>query len=410
LIEFSEEEMLEKIFLKNNHHKICFSEKNLLYLMIYYYDKKINSFYLNNFSKNLNLSYNLIVIDINLLIYLKSNETLKISTLNEFTFSFYSRLYNKLRKNNFIIPIIKHLEYCQEVKNILLDHTNNDFTSSDFKFYNNLVIPSLQQIESSGLYYDKELFKSFYPSKSIVDDYLYTEYNIFTSTGRPSNKFGGINFAALNKETGIRKVFTSRFKEDGQLVEFDFDAYHLQLIANEIDYKFPTDINIHDYLGQQYFGKENLSEDEHEQSKQISFRLLYGGIDEDFKKIEFFNLVSKYISKFWNEMNNTGFYSSPISSRKIFKDQIEKVNKFKAWNYFIQLLETENSVLVIQQVLELLQDKQSKLVLYTYDGFLFDVLNDEWDQLKVELQNIFNSKGFHAKIKSGVNYGELKLV
>ena len=55
----------------------------------------------------------------------------------------------------------------------------------------------------------------------------YTQYNLFTSTGRPSNTFNGINYAALNKEDGSRNRFISRF-ENGMLVEFDFDAYLLQ--------------------------------------------------------------------------------------------------------------------------------------------------------------------------------------
>ena len=38
------------------------------------------------------------------------------------------------------------------------------------------------------------------------DGMFYSEYNLFTSTGRPSNRFGGINFAALNKKDGSRET------------------------------------------------------------------------------------------------------------------------------------------------------------------------------------------------------------
>ena len=47
---------------------------------------------------------------------------------------------------------------------------------------------------------------------------VHSEYNIYTSTGRPSNRFGGTNFAALNKKDGSRKQYISRFK-NGVLVE-----------------------------------------------------------------------------------------------------------------------------------------------------------------------------------------------
>ena len=381
---------LIRTYLNTFPNKIfCIFKKKLLYLV--------------DDSKNL--------VDLEVQLYLNTTNQIKVLSLSDILKSHYERIFGRLNKYNYLVPIAKHIEYCQNIKNDLINYISEDNTIS-FKYYNNLVIPVLQKIESNGLYYDKELFKEFYPDKTnpLKYDNLYTEYNIFTSTGRPSNKFGGINFAALNKKTGLRKIFISRFKEEGKLLEFDFDAYHLQLIANEIDYKFPTDVNLHIYLGRQYFGKDDLTEEEYQQSKEISFRLLYGGIDKDFESIEFFRLVNIYIYRFWTELNNTGQFISPIFKRKLLKENIEEASKYTAWNYFIQLLETENSLVVIYQILQLLKNKKSKLILYTYDSFLFDVVNDEMSELKIELQNIFNKKGFHAKIKEGNNYDELKIV
>jgi hypothetical protein len=56
---------------------------------------------------------------------------------------------------------------------------------------------------------------------------LYSQYNLWTTTGRPSNSFGSVNFAALPPEK--RKGFVA---ENDSLIEFDFDAYHLRLIAD----------------------------------------------------------------------------------------------------------------------------------------------------------------------------------
>ncbi len=39
----------------------------------------------------------------------------------------------------------------------------------------------------------------------------WTEYHPYTLTSRPSNNFGGINYAALNKDDGSRDRFVSRF-------------------------------------------------------------------------------------------------------------------------------------------------------------------------------------------------------
>ena len=43
--------------------------------------------------------------------------------------------------------------------------------------------------------------------------------------------------AALNKEDGTREKYISRFK-NGSIIECDFDAYHLRLMAKVVDYKF----------------------------------------------------------------------------------------------------------------------------------------------------------------------------
>ena len=101
---------------------------------------------------------------------------------------------------------------------------------------------------------------------------LYNHYNLYTSTGRPSNKHGGVNYAALNKEDGSRESFVSRF-EQGMLLEFDYDAYHVRLIADIIDYNLPNG-SIHEYFGKQYFGNDKLTKDQYEESKKITFRLL----------------------------------------------------------------------------------------------------------------------------------------
>ena len=47
-----------------------------------------------------------------------------------------------------------------------------------------------------------------------------------------------------------------------------------------------------DYLLQ---GKDTISDQEYADSKKITFRLLYGGIDKDFEKIPFFGKTKSYI-------------------------------------------------------------------------------------------------------------------
>ena len=68
-------------------------------------------------------------------------------------------------------------------------------------------------------------------SYSLNGSKIYTQYNLNTTTKRPSNSFNGINFAALSKTNGSRKAFVP---ENDKFLEFDIDSYHPTLIANQI--------------------------------------------------------------------------------------------------------------------------------------------------------------------------------
>ena len=62
---------------------------------------------------------------------------------------------------------------------------------------------------------------------------------------------------------------------------------------------------------------------------------------------------------------------SDIYNRKIGKN-IRFTNKSKLFNYCIQLLETENNMKMLDDLLPILEGKKTKIVLYSYDSFLFD--------------------------------------
>ena len=129
-----------------------------------------------------------------------------------------------------------------------------------------LIEPSLNNIESSGLY--------------TSNGYEYCNYNTYTLTGRPSNTFNKINYAALNKSDGTRNKYISRFNGGG-ILELDYDAYHLRIIGDIIGYDLPNE-SVHEYLGKQYFATDKLTKKQYSEAKQKSFQLLYGGIPKEF--------------------------------------------------------------------------------------------------------------------------------
>ena len=98
-----------------------------------------------------------------------------------------------------------------------------------YEKYNEEAILSFHSIDKKGIrvsgIWDKKL------KKHISNDMLYSDYSLYTSTGRPSNNFGGVNFVALDNDK--RKYVVPK---NDMLIEFDYDAFHVRLIANLIDY------------------------------------------------------------------------------------------------------------------------------------------------------------------------------
>ncbi|MBC8388155.1 MAG: hypothetical protein H8E13_08940 [Actinobacteria bacterium] len=254
----------------------------------YVLDKK-NFLYITSNIKNL--------IDIKLLYYLNTNKELSLSKYITSAHNFLNYKYPNYDKINTIIPVYKHYEFCSKVKNRILRILKSN--SEHNEFYNNLMINNFYKIEKNGLYVDKKLFESKfgYSSRKYIDknNLVYSNYNLLTTTGRPSNRFGGINYAALNKKDCTRKVFKSRFIKNGLLLEFDFESYHLRLIADLIGYTFPKNIPAHTYMAKKYFNIKNPNDEQIKESKSISFQMLYGNIDKKYKNIQFLKKTEQFI-------------------------------------------------------------------------------------------------------------------
>jgi len=300
---------------------------------------------------------------------------------------FYNR-YWKLDNVNDIIPVLKHQEYCSKIRDIVLDIKENK-SMQGFDEYNNLTIPVFRDIENQGI-----------ATNSGIE---FTKYNLWTKTGRPSNSFNGINYAALNKEDGSREKYVSRF-DKGKLVEFDFDAYHIRLIGKMINYELP-ETSIHTYLGRHYFGKDIITKDEYEESKSITFKILYGGIPKEFENITFFWEVKRYIFNLWDIYKRKGYIETPKYKRKVFADILKdkELKPQTLFNYIIQAYETEQNIEIIKSLQKELEGYQSKIILYTYDALLFDIHPNETHLLKT----IKDKMVFPVKCKTGHNYNSM---
>ena len=288
----------------------------------------------------------------------------------------YNRLHYDKQNINDLVPLVKHAEYFEPISKQLYE---------SYEQHDQTILENLYQIERNGL--------------KTYEKIIYSEYNPFTSTGRPSNRFGGLNFAALNKSDGSRKQFISRFN-NGVLVEMDFDAYHLRLIGEIIGYKFPTG-SVHEHMAKLY----GLPYDE---AKALSFKYLYGGITDEVSDNPFFSKVNNYIKLLWQDYKTNNFVESYIYSRKIHRKNLQDMNPNKLFNYMIQLMETENNIKILSKLQPKLQQYESKLVLYNYDSFLFDFnTKDGLEFLDMVKETIESGGKYPVKISRGVNYHEM---
>lgn len=220
------------------------------------------------------------------------------------------------------------------------------------------------------------------------------EFNPFTLTGRPSNHFNGINYAALNKSDGSRERFKSRHK-NGFLIEIDLSGFHLYLIYLIIGQEFPE--NIYQELSKFYPKDEN--------PKDYTFRQIYGGIDRDLLGIEPFTSINDLSKSTFNQYK-TGQLKSFLYDKEMKLE--EGLGQWKVFNYLLQNLETEFNMEIIQRLNSLLKETETKLILYTYDSFLFDFSKQDEKPLLKKIIDIFETIPFH--IKAGMNYSEMKLI
>jgi len=350
---------------------------------IWVLDKKQSLHWYNNSDK---------LFDVNFL------EPVDIKSLDNACISYYYSKHNTLSNVNCLIPISKHYEMCETIFDmslpIIKQYTLSNVT---FQFNNFRTANIFYNIETNGIKVDKNCFIEHYQGKltnpqfNLSRSKIYTQYNLYTTTSRPSNTFNSINFAALNKDDGERACFKP---ENDKFIELDFQGYHPRLIGEMIGFDFPKDKNTYDVLGE-------LLGVSRQEAKELTFKQLYGGVWSEYQNKPFFKDVIKYTDDMWD----TYQYGRSIKcDNKIFIRDDENITRTKLFNYIVQSKETSTNVDLLKLVFDKLKDKKTKLVLYTYDAFLFDYSNED----KRLIQEIVNILDYPVNIKQGKTYHGLE--
>lgn len=348
--------------------------------------------------------------DANLCGFLCYNDILDVSDYETEAHALIRRNSNGLGKINIVIPLMKHKEafdeMCGDIKQMIrkfkIDNSYSEF---------NKIIHTLGEIEANGIYVDAALFEKHFEVKPNKRGMVYSKYNTYTSTGRPANSYGGINYAALKHNDGSRSCFVSRYGNDGRIVVIDYTAFHPRIVCNLIKYNIPIETDIYQYLAKLYFQKKEIDEIDIKNAKQLTFRQFYGGIDEKYSHIKYLANLKLYVNEQWGLFQSRGYIETPIFKRKITNKHIKDPNPEKVFNYILQATEGEIAIPQVQLVLDYLKEKQTKVIMYIYDSILLDFhKNDGFDTLNKIRQLMSCNSMFPMKTYIGNSYDDVKLL
>jgi hypothetical protein len=298
---------------------------------------------------------------------------------------FFYRKYPHIANVGSIIPIVKHYERCETLYNAV-KHVFSMEKPQHFEFYNNRATHVFYWIEANGLKVDPKLFEKYFEQER---SWTYSQFNLKTTTTRPSNSFGGINYAALDKKSGCREAF---IPDNDFLLEIDISAYHPTLAAQLVDYQFEHE-DIHQSFADMY-------EVDYKKAKELTFKQLYGGVFEEYKDLEFFKRVEKYIEDISSKKEVV------CKSGYVFKTDMKQQ---KLFNYILQNTETYYNVLILEKIISLLKNSKTRIIHYTYDSFLLDVDKKERGVIEC-IMDVFKEYKFNIKVEAGSNYNSLERI
>ena len=348
-------------------------------------DKKYHSYFFDHS----------VLIDVNFTILDRRNETIKFDCDALTKKDFYNR-FGLEQDVNEIVPISKHYESAE----CLYDEVRQFFGLEDnLQFYDDFC-EAYRYVESQGIAFSQGYEKQFSIGAPVFfekDSVVYSDYNLYNLTGRPTNSFNGLNFLSIPKVGEARSYVLPK---NDFLVEFDFDGYHPRLIAELCGSTLSSE-PVHEQLGKQYFNKESISEEEYQESKRLTFKQLYGSVEDRFKGVKFFDDLVNYSDKAFRKYRDNRCYVLP-TGRTIIHDP--EMMRSRLFNYTVQNYETHKNVSVIKELRKFLSNKLTQVVMVSYDAFLVDFSVKDGQTTLSGIKAILERDGMVVKHKYGRTY------
>jgi hypothetical protein len=352
-----------------------------------------------------------VVYDANLCGYFEKNEVLELTEYETFVHKFIRRNNGKFAHQiNRTIPLLKHKEMFDDLADDISRLIRRCKVDDAFVKFNDLI-HILGEVESNGIYVDADLFKKHFNLSPNKHGLVYSQYNFYTATGRPSNSFNNVNYAALQKNDGCRSSFVSRHGNNGRMVVVDYSAFHPRIICQLTNYSLSSEIDFYEYMAKLYFQKKEVDETDIANAKSLTFRQLFGGVDDKYSHIKYLANLKSYINEQWYFYKANGYVETPLFKRKITDKHIKEPNPSKVFNYLLQAVEGEFAITLLQPILAYLQEKKTKAVLYTYDAVLYDFHKDDGIKTLDHIRHLMSNNGmFPMKTYIGGSYDDVKLV
>ncbi len=272
---------------------------------------------------------------------------------------------------------------------------------------------------------------------------VHTSYNpVGTATGRISSSDPNLQNIPIKTNEGkkIRKAFVP---EDGYVyLSADYSQIELRLLAHfsndpKLVEAFLNDEDIHTKTASELFGveEEDITAEMRRLAKTINFGIIYGispyglakqlgtsvSLAKDYieRYFERYSGVASYIKDSLAQATEKG-YSETIIGRRRFISELRSANRVQrgigeraAINTPIQGSAADIINLAMINIHEMLKGSMSKMVLQIHDELIFEVYNDELEEIrtlvKEEMESVYPLRvPLKVDIKIGNNWAELE--
>ena len=269
-----------------------------------------------------------------------------------------------------------------------------------------------------------------------MDGKIHTMYNqALTQTGRLSSTDPNLQNIPVRSEEGrmIRKAFVPSFD---YIVSFDYSQIELRILAHMANVTslidaFNRNEDIHSKTAKDIFDVEEVTKDQRRHAKAINFGIIYGMSDYGLAEQVGVNVATarEFIQKYFATYpgikeymdgqiefcKEHGYVATLLNRKRYIREindknyMVRELGKRLAMNSPIQGSGADILKIAMIKVDKAMKEKnmKSKMILQVHDELIFDVVEDELDEMMKLIQtNMEDAVSLKVKLKAEGTYGK----